>query len=437
MGSAKAMRSASAIVKASAADPEGIEGCEIVVVVSAVSGTTDALIGLGRTAVSGGDWEQTITAIRDKHAVIVAELGMAVDLAEFFVEMEQIARGVAMLGELSPSTLDRLQSFGERMSATIFAATLRDDGANATMVDAFHLVATDNQFGSANVDFAETARRTNAMIYPLSPPSSIPVITGYIGQSESGSYVTLGRGGSDYSGAIVAAAIDATELQIWTDVDGMFTADPRFIDTAVVLEQLSFSEAGELAYFGAKVLHPKTIRPAIEKNIPVRILNTFNPTAPGTVITNEERPTVKSVTSKKGITIVNLCSLGMLDAHGFLAKIFDAFARHEVIVDVVSTSEVSVSVTVDRDVPAELIDELRTFSVVDVQPSMAIVCIVGEGIRTEPNVLGKLFAAVGSVPVSMVSQGASKRNITFVVAESDASTAVEKVFHAFFSSTVL
>jgi len=209
------------------------------------------------------------------------------------------------------------------------------------------------------------------------------------------------------------------------------------IISATELHALESAVDGGLAYFGAKVLHPKTIKPAIEKNIPVRILNTFNPSAPGTVITNEERQTIKSVTSKKGITIVNLCSLGMLDAHGFLAKIFDSFARHEVVVDVVSTSEVSVSITVDRDVPDALVDELRTFSTVDVQPSMAIVCIVGEGIRTEPNVLGKLFAAVGPVPVSMVSQGASKRNVTFVVAEADAKPTVEKVFHAFFSSTVI
>lgn len=424
MGSADAMRKASAIVR----ERDG----ETIVVVSAVSGTTDALIALGRAAVTNDGWRQMLGRLVERHATIVAELGLSLDLSAFWVEIEKICQGVSMLGELSPGTLDRLQSFGERVSATIFAAQLRFDGARADVVDAFHLVATDDQFGSANVDFQTTNSRVTAVLSSVLADGVIPVVTGFVGQSASGAYTTLGRGGSDYSGAIVAAAMDATELQIWTDVDGMFTADPRLIAAATTLPQLSYAEAGELAYFGAKVLHPKTIKPAIEQGIPVRVLNTFNPTAQGTLITGEERPSIKSVTSKKGITVVNIGSLGMLDAHGFLAKIFAAFARHEVVVDVVSTSEVSVSVTVDRVVPSALIDELKAFANVEVESGMAIVCVVGEGLRTQPGVLGKLFAAVGSVPVSMVSQGASKRNVTFVVAESDVRAIVERVFRTFF-----
>lgn len=426
MGSADAMRKASAIVRE-------LDG-EAIVVVSAVSGTTDALIALGRVAVDGGDWSTPLDRLMVQHATIAAELGMSLGLSAFWVEIKNICQGVAMLGELSPGTLDWLQSFGERMSATIFAALLCSDGTRAEMVDAFRLVATDNQFGSANVDFAATNARMADVLSPMLAESATPVITGFIGQSASGKYATLGRGGSDYSAAIVAAAMGATELQIWTDVDGMFTADPRFVPSATALPQLSYAEAGELAYFGAKVLHPKTIKPAIERGIPVRVLNTFNASAPGTLITSEERPSIKSVTSKRGITVVNLGSLGMLDAHGFLAKIFAAFARHEVVVDVVSTSEVSVSVTVDREVPSALVDDLRAFATVEVETGMAIVCVVGEGIRTQPDVLGKLFSAVGSVPVSMVSQGASKRNVTFVVAESDARSVVERVFRTFFES---
>ena len=425
MGSADAMRKASAIVRA-------IDG-EAVVVVSAVSGTTDALIALGKAAVAGRDWKQKFEEIKGRHRAVAFELGIFENVfLGFHAQIEEICRGVAMLGELSPSTLDRLQSFGERMSATLFADLLRREGAEAEEVDAFRVVATDDLFGGANVNFVTTRTRAATVLLPLVEKGRIPVVTGYIGQSASGRYATLGRGGSDYSAAIVAAAIDASELQIWTDVAGMFSADPRLVKSATAIPQLSFAEAGELAYFGAKVLHPKTIVPAVEKNIPVRILDTFNPDQPGTLITNETRPSIKSVTSKKGITVVSICSQGMLDAHGFLARIFGAFARHEVVVDVVSTSEVSVSVTVDRAVPQALVIDLRTFATVEVESGMAIVCLVGEGIRTQPDALARLFAAVGPVPVSMVSQGASKRNVTFAVAETDADATVRRVYEAFF-----
>lgn len=429
MGSADAMRKASAIVRSLGGEP--------IVVVSAVGGMTTALIALSRVALADGDWRAALGAIRVQHEGIIADLGLDLDLEGFWSEAEKICQGVAMLGELSSSTLDRLQSFGERVSATIFAAQLRRDDRNAETVDAIRIIATDNQFGSANVDFETTNARMTAVLSPMLAESVIPVVTGFIGQSESGAYATLGRGGSDYSGAIIAAAMDATELQIWTDVDGMFTADPRLIPSATAIPQLSFAEAGELAYFGAKVLHPKTIRPAIEKNIPVRILNTFNPAAQGTRITNEERSSVKSVTSKRGVTVVNLCSLDMLGAYGFLAKVFDAFALHKVVVDVLSSSEVSISVTVDGGIPSILVDNIRAFATVEVEAGMAIVCIVGEGIRTQPDILGKLFTAVGSAPVSMVSQGASKRNVTFVVAESDAKSVVKRVFRTFFEPSLL
>lgn len=430
MGSADAMRKASAIVRS-------VDG-EVIVVVSAVTGTTDALIALGNTAVEGGDWEVLAGRIKERHRMLVRELDLDLhqQLSVLLDEMWSICRVVAQFGELGPSVLDRLLSLGERLSATIFAEHLVVDGVNAEMVDAFDLIATDRQFGCANVDFPVTNSRTAGVLFPMITNSVIPVVTGFIGQSNAPHrYTTLGRGGSDYSAAIIAAAMDATELQIWTDVDGMFTADPRVIPGATVLTQLSYAEAGELAYFGAKVLHPKTIKPAIEREIPVRILNTFNAAAPGTLINSEECASIKSITSKKGITVVNLVSLGMLDAHGFLAKIFTAFARHEVIVDVVSTSEVSVSVTVDRKVSSALVEELRTFATVDEpETGMAIVCVVGEGLRTQPEVLGRLFSAVGPVPVSMVSQGASKRNVTFVVAERDARRVVAQVFHEFFES---
>jgi aspartate kinase len=358
------------------------------------------------------------------------------DLLILWKEMESISGGVARFGELSPSVNDRLLSLGERLSGTIFAQCLTQHGTNAAMVDAVGLVATDREFGAANVDFELTRARTPAVLGPLLVDAVVPVVTGFIGQShEPRRYTTLGRGGSDYSGAIIAAVMRADELQIWTDVDGMFTADPRFIPAAKVVPELSYAEAGELAYFGAKVLHPKTILPAIEKGIPVRVLNTFNASAPGTLITAGKRPSLKSVTWKKGISVVNISSLGMFGAYGFLAKAFEVFGRHQVVVDVLASSEVSVSVTVDGELPRALLRDLEAFSTVEVEPEkQAIVCLVGEGIHSDTNVLWKLFHAVRATPVRMVSQGASRRNITFVVAETEAQSVVERVFQTFFAS---
>lgn len=426
MGSADAMRKASEIVR-----ERDVES-DVIVVVSAMSRVTNGLIVLGGLAASGDAWHGALKAIELRHAAVVCEGPARPNLSAYWKEIEKVCQGVAMLGELSPATLDRLQSFGERLSATMFAEQINADGGRARMVDAYQLIATDDQFGAANVDVETTNAQVRAMLSDYLEAGVTPVVTGYIGRSASGRYATLGRGGSDYSAAIIAAAMGAAELQFWKEVEGMFTADPRVVPSATALPQISYEEASELAYFGANVLHPKSIAPALEKNIPVRVLNTFDPAAPGTLITNETRPSIKSVTSKKGISVVSICSLGMLGAHGFLARIFETFARHKVVVDVVSTSEVSVSVTVDRAVPQALIDDLRAFAVADVEPDMAIVCLVGEGIRTQPNVLGRLFAATGSVPVSMVSQGASKRNVTFVVAETDADDAVRRVFEAFF-----
>jgi aspartate kinase len=404
----------------------------VAAVVSATSGTTDRLILLGREAVARGTWEETLRLLRERHETLIRELGVACDLQAFWSEAEKIAQGVAMIGELSLSTLDRLQSLGERVSATILTALLEMKGTKAVMIDAREIVFTDDTFGEGNVDFDRTYAKTSEIIGAYIRKGVVPVITGFIGQSLSGNYITLGRGGSDYSGAIVAAALDASELQIWTDVDGILNTDPRIVSHAKVLDQLSFYEAGELAYFGAKVLHPKTIKPAIEKNIPVRILNTFNPLAPGTVITNDVQPTLKAVTSKKNVTIVNVTSLGMLNAHGFLAKIFDVFAEQKVVVDVVTTSEVSVSVTIDHALPERVLEKLRIFASVDVQEGMAIVCLVGEGIRTYDGLLGKLFSSISGIPVSLISQGASKRNITFAVPEAEADNVIRRVFDVFF-----
>lgn len=407
----------------------------IAVVVSATSGTTDELIALANSALEKGQVERNITALIQKHEVILSDLGVSLDLQPSWEEIGKVIRGIQLISELSPSIKDRLLSFGERISSSILAALLNQKGVKAVPLDAYNFIFTNNHFGEGKVDFKRTAPAIEKQILGLLKEGVVPIITGFIGQSESGQYITLGRGGSDYSSALIASALHASELQIWTDVDGILNTDPRLIPEAKVLDKLSFNEASELAYFGAKVLHPKTIRPAVQDNIPVRILNTFNPGAHGTLITKEKEESIKSITYKKNITIINICSVGMLEAFGFLAKIFDIFAKHNIIVDVVSTSEVSVSLTVDVTLSEEVIAELETFAHVTVHPRKAIVCLVGEGIRSGKGILGTLFSAVKDHDIEMVSQGASQRNITFSVNEIEAPDVVKKIFNIFFNKS--
>jgi len=407
---------------------------EVIVVVSAISGTTDQLIELGNSAVKDGDFESVLTEIIDKHDAILNDLGLELDLSEFWDDLRSIAHGVNMLHELSPSAGDRLVGMGERISSCILAALLCQNARRpARAMDAFDFIFTDNNFSEANVDFERSNPSIIEKLGSVIEKGLVPVVTGFVAQSEDGRYITLGRGGSDYTCAIIGAALNVDEVQIWTDVDGILNTDPRLVENASVLDQLSFNEAGELAYFGAKVLHPKTIKPAMEKSIPVKILNTFHPLAPGTIITSDQEESLKSVTYKKGISIINVCSVGMLDAHGFLARLFEVFQRHGVSVDVVSTSEVSVSMTVENGMADLVVADLEEFAKVDVQKNMAIICLVGEGIKSDTKVLGRLFSAVNNYDVSMVSQGSSKRNITFLVKEDDAQDVVKTVFNQFFN----
>lgn len=403
-----------------------------VAVVSATSGTTDKLILLAETSTAKGNWQEILKGLIEKHDAIIAELGVKVNLENLWNDLRECCQEVEKKGELMAYMKDKISGFGERISSNILPEVLKKNGFKSVAVDSYDLIFTDSNFGEGNVDFEKTYKTIEEKLIPLLKNGVIPVVTGFIGQSENGEYITLGRGGSDYSGAIVAGALNSSELQIWTDVDGIFNFDPRNEPRAKVLPKLSFKEAAELAFFGAKVLHPKTIKPAIAKNIPVKILNTFNPSAPGTLITNEEEESIKSVTYKKNITIVNICSAGMLSAPGFMSKIFQIFARAHIDVDVVSTSEVSVSVTVDNGEADKVVNQLSKFATVRVEKGMAIVCLVGAGIIHDKLALTDLFTAVQDHDVSMVSQGSSKRNITFLVKESEVQEVVKKVFNKFF-----
>ena len=357
-------------------------------------------------------------------------------LDEHFQELTELVKGLAVLGELTPRSIDAISSYGERLSSLIVTLAFRHFGMSAAHVDSRRVIVTDKRHTQAAPLFAETYRRI-AEIIPALAETQVVVMGGFIGSTEDGVTTTLGRGGSDYTASIVGAGIDAEEIQIWTDVDGMLTADPTILRGGHRVKTISFAEAAELAYFGAKVLHPATVVPAIEKNIPVLILNSRRPEVDGTRITSQQvhcGNAVKSIACKRKITLVNVHSSRMLMAHGFLHRIFEIFDRLETPVDMVSTSEVSVSLTIDnpRNVDG-ICEELRRFAEVEIEKEQAIVCLVGENIRYTPGVAARVFDSLGDVNVRMISQGASLLNLSIVVAEADLVKAVERLHGAFFA----
>jgi aspartate kinase len=284
---------------------------------------------------------------------------------------------------------------------------------------------------------AETFSHSQQELRPFLETGVIPVLGGFIGATISGSTTTLGRGGSDYTAAIIGAALSASEIQIWSDVTGVLTADPRVVPEAQTIERLSYSEAAELAYFGAKVLHPKTIQPAIESSIPVRICNSRAPEERGTLVgpeTETSPHTVKAIAHKSGVTTVQITSARMLGAYGFLRALFEVFEKHRTVVDVVTTSEVSVSLSLDdAERLPEIVQELEVLGTVRVEKGRAIVCVVGEGLRGTPGIAGKVFSTISDINVSLISQGASSINFTFAVEEERVNEAVRRLHEAFFS----
>jgi aspartate kinase len=281
-----------------------------------------------------------------------------------------------------------------------------------------------------------TGERARDCLGRLAAAGKVAVLGGFIGATPQGVTTTLGRGGSDYSAAIVGASLGVEEIQIWTDVDGMLTADPRIVPEPRLVTQLSFAEASELAYFGAKVLHPSTILPAVARNIPVRILNSRKPDSAGTLIAADARQPdgqLTAIACKRDVTVIDITSTRMLMAHGFLRRLFEVFERFKAAVDVVTTSEVSVSVTVDDTRRLEaIIDNLRNFADVSCEPHMAILCAVGENLRQDPTLFARAVTSLGAIPLRLVSQAASRRNITFVLRDADAPAAMTELHRAFF-----
>lgn len=400
-----------------------------IVVVSAMGKTTNRLLEIANLAVAGNRVEALtkVEALRAYHHAEADGFGAATIIDEHFGELTELVRGLAILGELTPRSIDAISSFGERISSQVVALALK-----ATHLDSRTVIVTDERHTMAAPNYAETNERLKAAKW-----GEITVMGGFIGATLAGVTSTLGRGGSDFTASIVGAGVDAKEIQIWTDVDGMLTCDPTVLPGGRRVKSLSFAEAAELAYFGAKVLHPSTVVPAIEKNIPVLILNSRRPQVDGTRITAEGPLTAsvaKSIACKKNIALVNVQSTRMLMAHGFLRRIFEIFDRHETPVDMIATSEVSVSLTVDSLGKLETIaSELRDFAEVEIELNNAVLCLVGDNIRWQPGVAHRVFRALDPVNVRMISQGASRRNLGLVVAQTDLREAVERLHREFFT----
>lgn len=389
------------------------------VVVSAVGGVTNRLFALGEAALAQRDFEHDFSALAELHRTIQREL--AVEVAEveaLLAELHDLLRGIALIRERTPRTSDFLASFGERLSARIVAAHLNSIGVVARAVDAWDAgLLTDSRFGTAR-PLAETPQRVRAAIGEI---DAVAVVTGYIGRDSSGNITTLGRGGSDYSAAIFGAALGVDEIQIFTDVDGVLTADPRKVGHARLVPTLSFAEAAELAFFGAKVLHPATMVPAVDADIPIRVLNTFEPDRSGTRVVATlaaHQRAVKSIASKDPIVVVNVVAGEMMLQFGFLEKIADVFARHEVVVDVIATSEVSVALTTEAAIDlGPVVEELSRFADVNVVRDVALVSVVGEELQSSTDFAARVFSTLAELEIrlEMISYGATRNNLSFVV----------------------
>lgn len=420
-----------------------------IVVVSAMAKITDTLIKSAQLARDGHEpaAQQLLTEIVAKHhhqaatELVTTELRRRTlheTIEHHLQELRSLVHGLAILGELSPRSLDTIASYGERLSTLILSTAMQEQHLDAELVDARQFLITDEHFTRANPLLELSAPRARALLLPVLERGAIPVTQGFIGATPQGVTTTLGRGGSDYSAAIIGALLDADAIEIWTDVDGILTTDPKLVPHARLLESVTFQEASELAYFGAKVLHPSTILPAVEKNIPVYVYNTKNPKSPGTRITaREAQPpvpgTLKAIAYKKGITVINIYSTRMLLAHGFLRAIFEVFDRFETSVDLLATSEVSVSLTIDDTRHLDrIVSELQKFSTVTVEHERAIICLVGEGIKYTPGIAARAFGAIRDININMISQGASEINISFIVREADVPTVVQRLHREFF-----
>lgn len=416
-----------------------------VVVVSATSGTTNNLYKAARMALEGNleAAKQLAEDIRNRHYEIADELlegtqttpDEAYEIIDFLVdELEQYLSGVFTLRELTPRSLDRIASIGERLSSRLMAYCGKNAGLDMKWLDSAEIVLTDDTYGRALPKTAELKTRA-AKLGHICNEGKIPILGGFYGSNDAGQITTLGRGGSDYSAALIGSAIRAEAIEIWTDVSGMFTCDPRFIPEARPVRQITFDEAAELAYFGAKVLHPSTIQPAIDQNIPVWIKNTFDPDHPGTCIsdTEESQPFVTAIAFKRDISLITIESSRMLMAYGFIARVFDIFEELKIPVDVVTTSEVSISISVDvKDGLTPVLNRLKVLGQVSVSHDLALLCLVGRKFLSTPGIAADVFEALRHINIRMISQGSSENNLTMIVQDDEVLEGAGRLHNLFF-----
>ena len=411
-----------------------------IVVVSAMAKVTDQLL-LAATTAARGEREAALAiseALLTRHQAVAVELGLEAEwLQAEFAALDEVLRGLAAVGELTPRIQDMIVSYGERLSSRMIALAFSGRGLNSVHVDARSCILTDATHTRAVPDDARIEEQLRKLVLPYSDAGRTVVMGGFIGAAENGATTTLGRGGSDFTAALVGGGVEAEAIEIWTDVDGIMTTDPRVVPGALRVRSISFEEAAELAYFGAKVLHPATILPAVKKNIPVFVLNSRNPANEGTRIQALAPPCrnpVKSIAAKKRLTIVDVVASRMLMTHGYMKAIFDIFDKHRCVVDMVSTSEVSVSLTVDSNeaLPAIAAD-LSKLADVKYEGRKALVCLVGEDIRGHSGIAARLFNAIRHINIRMISQGASEINMSFMIDEDDVDEAIRSLHAEFFS----
>lgn len=419
-----------------------------IVVVSAMAKVTDQLVAMGQKA-SSGDAQgalELLPALRERHLEAARELlspkvfqKISVKLEQTFDQLGEFVRGVAAVHELSARSSDYLLSFGELLSSQFIAPAFTELGMEAQWVDSRECVVTDSNHTCARPQAAETRQKAHAIIKPIVAKHRIPVMGGFIASSLEGIPTTLGRGGSDYTAAIIGGALDAESIEIWTDVEGMMTTDPRLCPDARTIRRISFNEAAELAYFGAKVLHPATLLPAIEKDIPVYVLNSRNLKSKGTRITAHApsgNDMFRAITAKKGISLVNVVASRGLMVHNFLRSVFEALDQYAATVDLVAISEVSLSFTIEtKRMPEELIEKLEKIADVTCESQQAIICLVGEDIHGRPGIAASVFSTIADagVNIRMISQGASEINLTFVIEEDEVPEVIQRLHKTFFT----
>ncbi len=415
---------------------------KVFVVVSAFAGITNALVKLI-------DFinEKSIPQINNlteniflRHRNTARELGVEKDYIKFLSEQknqfETIVSALIAIGETTSRSADLILSFGELLSSKLVYLYFLKKGLDVKYFDPRELIKTDSNFTAAEIDFNLTQKNFDQIF--ANESHQFFVTGGFVGSDKFGNTTTLSRGGSDYSASAIASVVNADELHIWTDVSGIMTADPKIIQNAQVIPELSYIEAAELAYFGAKVLHPKTIYPAIKKNIPVKVLNTFEPNEKGTLILPKakSKKIVKAITTRSNNVIVTIKSNHMLGAYGFLAKVFEVFKKFKTPVDLVSTSEVSISLTIDNyEHLKEICNELKSFSTIKIERNQTIISVIGEGLKDSTSVLYRIFNALGNIKVKMISMGSSDVNFSFVVNSKDAIEATKSIHKEFFEKT--